>query len=783
LTQPQRGPEHDTGSNIPGEPGVAVVEVWRRPLVLAGLAGGLAVLLGLVLLLALRHGTLVVDIDEQLGRDLQVAVSRGGGKPQLLDVKSGWTLSLSAGKYDLAVEGGDDQFLLDAKSITVKRGAEVKVQVTLKPAPPAVAPFDGRQARKYQEHWARQLGVPVEITNSIGMKLVLIPPGEFMMGSPKEVVEEELKAHADDPSYAGRLPGERPWHRVRITKPFYLGTYEVTQEEYQRVIGSNPSEFSATGNGSARVGDQDTKRFPVEMVSWEQAVEFCRKLSNLPEEKSAGRRYRLPAEGQWEYACRAGNMGRFSFSSDRGGIPRESEEQKLFGYGWFNGNSGGTTHAVGEKRAGPWGLYDMHGNVWQWCRDWYDADYYAKSATDDPAGPPAGSHHVARGGSWADPAGYCRSAGRNYGEPGNRHDLGFRVSLGLADEPDGRRAEPSTEDSAPNPQVPPPTSNPPSPTPDSTSPVPPAVPVARPPSPIPSPAAAPFEAAKAKEHQAAWAEYLGLPVETTNSIGMKLVLIPPGEFMMGSPKELIAEELKTEGGWYKDSLPSEEPQHRVRITKPFYLGVTKVTQDEYQRVVGANPSYFSAKGGGKDNVRGQDTKRFPVEEVSWDEAVAFCRKLSQMPGEKAAGRTYRLPSEAQWEYACRAGSTGRFSFSSGQSGIPKEYDENALSDYGWFDGNAAGSTHAVGGKRANAWGLYDVHGNVCEWCRDWYGKDYYAGAATDDPIGPPGGTERVGRGGSWLLGARGCRSAYRTGHSPGDRRDLGLRVCQVLADN
>ena len=163
-----------------------------------------------------------------------------------------------------------------------------------------------RESQGAQEAWAKYLSVPVEITNSIGMKLVLIPPGEFEMGSPKELIEEELKAHGDDQWYKDHLPGEGPQHRVRITKPFYLGATDVTQEEYQRVMGNNPSEFSATGNGKDKVAGQDTKRFPVEKVSWDDAVEFCRRLSEMPEEKAAGRTYRLPSEAQWEYACRAG---------------------------------------------------------------------------------------------------------------------------------------------------------------------------------------------------------------------------------------------------------------------------------------------------------------------------------------------------------------------------------------------------------------------------------------------------------------------------------------------
>ncbi len=300
--------------------------------------------------------------------------------------------------------------------------------------PPAVAPFDGKKAKSLQAHWAKQLKVPAVTTNSIGMKLVLIPPGEFMMGSPKELIEEELRVHGDDDWYRDHLPGEGPQHRVRITKPFYLGMYEVTQEEYQRVTGKNPSEFSAAGKGKDKVRGQDTKRFPVENVSWDEAVEFCRKLSEMPEEKPAGRRYQLPTEAQWEYACRAGSTGRFSSTSGRSGIQKEYEERDLSDYGWFDKNSGGMTHAVGGKRASAWGLYDIHGNVWEWCQDWYDKDYYAKAPADDPAGPPGGSARVGRGGGCGHPAVICRSANRNHGQPGHRdHALGFRVSQVLTD--------------------------------------------------------------------------------------------------------------------------------------------------------------------------------------------------------------------------------------------------------------------------------------------------------------------------------------------------------------
>ena len=624
------------------------------------------------------------------------------------------------------------------------------------------------------------------MTNSIGMKLVLIPPGEFVMGSPKELIEAELQAHGD----VVHIAGEGPQHRVRITKPFYLGIYLVTQEEYKQVVGTNPSHFSSTGQGKDKVVGQDTRRLPVEQVSGYEALEFCRELSEVKEEKAAGRTYRLPSEAQWEYACRAGSTGRYSFSSGRSGIPKGSMEQELSDCGWFSDNSGAMTHAVGGKRASAWGLYDMHGNVWEWCQDWYDKDYYAKSPTDDPAGSPGGSFRVFRGGGWNDRAGRCQSASRNFYGLGFRYyDLGFRVSLVVADRTADRAIPPistttPTAESGSSNAAPAGTRTQaaggmqPSSFigPDGKWKLPPGASV---------PASAPFDAKKAKEHQEAWAKHLKVPVEVTNSIGMKLVLIPPGEFEMGSPREWIEEELKTHvgDGWPDKFLPGECPQHRVRITKPFYFGAYEVTQEEYQRVMGTNPSFFSATGQGKDKVSHQDTKRYPVEQVSWNDAVEFCRELSNLAEEQTAGRTYRLPSEAQWEYVCQAGGTGRYGFSTGWSWVPKKQEESQLSNYGWFEGNSSELTHTVGGKRANAWGLYDMHGNVWEWCQDCFTEKYYSASPVDDPTGPVGASTRVLRGGSWSHRARNCRSAIRNFNSGFGFYDLGFRVSLVFADH
>ena len=226
----------------------------------------------------------------------------------------------------------------------------------------------------------------------------------------------------------------------------------------------------------------------------------------------------------------------------------------------------------------------------------------------------------------------------------------------------------------------------------------------------------------------------------TNSIGMKLRLIPAGEFMMGSPAT-------------ESDRRDNETQHRVSITKPFYMGVTEVTQEQYQKVMVTNPSQFK----GPQN---------PVEKVSWADAVEFCRKLSALPAEKTAGHVYRLPTEAEWEYACCSGTATAYSFGD---------DASRLGDYGWFGSNSGSKTHPVGEKKPNAWGLYDMHGNVWEWCQDWHG-DYPSGSATD-PTGATSGSLRVFRGGSWNDSARHCRSADRSGDTPEARGiNLGFRV-------
>jgi uncharacterized protein (TIGR02996 family) len=245
-----------------------------------------------------------------------------------------------------------------------------------------------------------------------------------------------------------------------------------------------------------------------------------------------------------------------------------------------------------------------------------------------------------------------------------------------------------------------------------------------------------------------------------NSIGMRFALVPTGVFLMGSPDD------------EPKRLADEGPRHEVELTRPFWLGAFPVTQAEYQRVVGANPSYFSHQGAGHWQVQGLDTSRLPVERVSWDDAVAFCAKLSALAQEQDAGRVYRLPTEAAWEYACRAGATDGAPFHTGWSLSPSQ----ANFDVRDASGSSLGRPTAVGSYAPNAWGLYDLHGNVWEWCADWYGS--YPPDRQRDPRGPTRGTDRVLRGGSWGTGYANCRAAFRNWHAPSASRDYyGLRVC------
>ena len=227
-----------------------------------------------------------------------------------------------------------------------------------------------------------------------------------------------------------------------------------------------------------------------------------------------------------------------------------------------------------------------------------------------------------------------------------------------------------------------------------------------------------------------------MSVDLGGGVKMDFVLIKAGSFQMGSERG------------YSD----EKPVHEVTITKPFYMGVYELSQAQWKALMGDNPA----------NFKGDD---LPVEQVSWEDCQKFLAKLKEKAGQ---GMTCRLPTEAEWEYACRAGSTAAYCFGD---------DEGGLGEYAWYTANSDTKTHPVGQKKPNAWGLYDMHGNVWEWCADRYDYWYYGESPAEDPKGPAAADSRVVRGGAWLNDSVDARSASRIGNSPSFRyRTLGCRV-------
>ena len=222
-----------------------------------------------------------------------------------------------------------------------------------------------------------------------------------------------------------------------------------------------------------------------------------------------------------------------------------------------------------------------------------------------------------------------------------------------------------------------------------------------------------------------------------NSLGMELAYIPAGEFSMGSPVD-------------EDGRNDDEMVHIVMISRPFYIGVTEVNQAQWTKIMQTNSS----------NFKGDD---LPVEKISWKDALKFCEKLSEIEG-----KTYYLPNEAQWEYACRAGTLGPFA------------GTGNIEDVAWYKANSEKKTHPCGVKASNAWSLYDMHGNVAEWCHDRYAADYPSEPVTD-PAGPETGNYCITRGGSWDFKPFGCRSAARMSRPPAYKlANTGFRVAMEI---
>ena len=548
-----------------------------------------------------------------------------------------------------------------------------------------------------------------------------IPAGTFIMGSPEDEV--------------GRYSNETQ-HEVTLTQDYYIGVFECTQKQWELVMGSNPAKYKGDIRPIDNVSyDMIRGTASVAGAGWPEYGHFVDAASFMGKlQAKTGLVFDLPTEAQWEYSCRAGTST--ALNSGKNLVNRQEDaamdEVGRYYYDQDDGKDAGYAtdyvhaHApVGRYLPNSWGLYDMHGNVWEWCLDWYGSAYYRNSPEIDPLGTQAadGLPRVLRGGgNGTMRAGDCRSATRSNNIPSSNGNgsFGFRVAIH------------SQQDLYA----------------------------------VVDLSGGPDAASYPVRYSATGPD---LNDDTCRTTELWLRRIPAGTFIMGSPEDEV--------GRYTD-----ETQHEVTLTQMFYIGVFECTQRQWELVMGSNPSYY------KGDCR-------PVERVSYNtirgtgsqagagwptyghavDSSSFMGKLQEK-----TGLTFDLPTEAQWEYACRAGTTTALNSGKNLTSTSSDAAMNEVGRYNYnqSDGKGGYSAHTkVGSYLPNAWGLYDMHGNVYEWCLDWYNGSSYGTAAVSDPVGPNTGSYRVERGGSWGSGAQGCRSAGRLDYYPsGNGYHLGFRV-------
>ena len=623
-------------------------------------------------------------------------------------------------------------------------------------------------------HW-----VTFSITNQQGQQITQrmrwIEPGAFQMGSPE-----------DEPE---RYDDEGPQHSVTISRGFWLFDTACTQALWEAVMGENPSGFKGED------------RRPVENISWNDCQHFIKRLN----ERLPGLDLALPSEAQWEYACRAGTTTPFSF----GATITPAQVNYNGNYPYAGGKKGlyrGETVPVASLPPNPWGLHEMHGNVWEWCQDhWHDN--YQGAPTDGSAWEDrtAGASRVLRGGSWYSYARLVRAAYRDHDPPGLRLDFfGFRCARVRVASPAGQEgAEPAgpakgrQAERRPE-QGPPGGATGAQPTLLRLDAVPPQNRHALPQTPAFhihtdrehlvfgrfSLRDCPWASAIGRDRFGLWCEIAVEPQRGGEPVIQRLRWIPPGRFLMGSPEEETRGLAKNdnERKWFD----AEHPRHLVTLTEGYWLFDVPCTQALWEAVMEKNP------------IRFQSPTR-PVERVSWNDAQDFLKRLNN----RIPGLDLTLPSEAQWEYACRAGT--ETAIYTGDLAIRGENDAPALDLIAWYGGNSGfefdlkdgadssgwpgkqyrhtkAGTRPVKLKQANPWGLYDMLGNVWEWCRDGM-REYGQDAQTNPEGSLDAGVGRVLRGGSWDDNARLARSACRNRREPSSRDYLnGFRCARARGE-
>lgn len=512
----------------------------------------------------------------------------------------------------------------------------------------------------------------VFLNNQIFSEMIKIEGGEFQMGNSEGTNDV------------------KPVHNVKINS-FWFSEYELTQEEWEKTMKTNPSYM--------KDGD-----FPVTNISWFDAVRYCNQKSLEDgytqcyriEKNSDGNNtvvcdfnangYRLPTEAEWEYAAKGGNQSK---NFDYAGSSTASE------IGWFDSNSDFEIKKIMQKKPNELGLYDLSGNVWEWCWDHYSADYYENSPDDNPKGPGEGEERVMRGGSAINGERIIKTYVRNYSIPDLKNDyLGFRVARTYSDSPAAAVQDSEVQDN----QI----------------------------------------EDKEIEELKKYAENTKTNGEKTNESGE--IFVESGSMTIGDTFD--------KGG--KD----EKPVHQIFVNS-FWMSQYEVTQKEWKMLMLDNPSHFE-----------NDSK--PVENISWYDAVVYCNKKSMIEGLKPcyqiykdkqdpdnknrydkikwlvecdfSANGYRLPTEAEWEYAARGGKNNSDYLYSGS---------NNANECAWWKDNSDKQTKTVGQKKSNILNLFDLSGNVAEWCWDWYDLRYYSESDYNNPKGPSSGKNRVVRGGSW----------------------------------
>ena len=422
---------------------------------------------GTVIRVVAGEGALIVELDDPT---IKVCID---GEELVITEAGAREVRVRPGRHRIAATKNGQPVPVSDELVTITRGGRQVVRVTYEPpaapiepaatpghsattkasssAPlPLAAPFSQVEAGIAQRSWAEYLGVPVEFTGPESMRFRLIPPGQFLMGSPGEDVDEVARFVSHVPLGVELVHSEAPQHEVILSQAWYCGVLEVLQAEYDEVCGENPSYFPKTLSRAGEITPAERRakrpprltRLPLESITWNQAVEFCNRLSALDELEPAyvqggeqytlrpGSGYRLPTEAEWEFACRAGTNTRYWFTVTTTG-------NEFVNHAWCTRNAGRGTHPVGQLKQNAFGLKDITGNVAEWCHDGWDPNYYARFANQpavDPTGPENGfSLRVFRGGGWHNGPADLRSAARSAARPERAADsIGMRVVLPLA---------------------------------------------------------------------------------------------------------------------------------------------------------------------------------------------------------------------------------------------------------------------------------------------------------------------------------------------------------------